>query len=302
MSSTLDNSFVLAAISAIESQLAVLKAHLAGGSLPSVGKAGRVAKAKKERKVSDAPPTAWRIFTDRVRGLLKANGYTAKALGVECVQFAATLKDENNDLSSLVDADILARRAAWSAPEVSRWEAKHGAKGKTSSAANSVVSGASKADEAPATGGSGPVSDSGSVKLKKERKNPWAGLSAEDKAAKVAKMASAKAAKKAAVAVTDMSAPVADTPVVSTAVSVPLPPSPKLSASTGANAGFQRMSLLGDPYWVNKATGHCYKRNKDGSQGNWAGIFHSSGGPVNGGPYIDDSADEPGSDTDELVF
>lgn len=44
---------------------------------------------------------------------------------------------------------------------------------------------------------------------------------------------------------------------------------------------------------------------KIGSQGNWAGIFHRTGGPVEGGAYIDDSAAEPiidGWDNDELIL
>lgn len=308
MSSTLDNSSILATIAALETQLAALKAQLSGSVAPVADKAvkaGRVAKPKKERKRSDAPPTAWRVFADRVRDLLKANGYTSKALGVECVQFAATLKDENADLSSWVDADILARRAAWSAPSVSRWEAKHGAKGKAGSAANSVVSTGSK-DEAPVTGGSGPVtatSDNGSVKPKKERKNPWAGLSDDERKAKAAKMAAAKAAKKAtAVVATSVLAEATVDPTETASV---VSQAPTAVASSSTSSGFQRMSLQGSAYWVNKATGHCYHRNKDGSQGNWAGIFHSTGGPVNGGPYLDDSVAEPGVDgwdESELVF
>lgn len=293
MSSTLDNSAILATITALESQLAALKAQLSGSSVVSapVGKAGGVVKVKKSRKPSTAPPSAWIIFTKKVRDLLKSNGYTAKAVGVELVQFAATLKDENADLDSWVDADILARRAAWSAPEVSRWESAHGAKGKAGSAANSVVSTGSKAEDAP-------VSDTGS---KKARKNPWAGLSAEDKAAKVKKMADAKAAKKAVAT----AATATDNNITTSVVAATTEPIAVATSSSSSTTGFQRMSLHGSAYWVNKATGHCYKRNKDGSQGDWAGIFHSSGGPVNGGPYLDDSVTEPGMDgwdDSELVF
>ena len=122
---SLDTSSILSAISAMEQQLAALRAQLGGGSVVASSPA-KTTTEKKPRKKSDAPPSAWRLFADRVRALLGANGYSGKALGTECVQFCSSLKEENSDFSSWADADILARRAAWTVPEVSKAEAKFG--------------------------------------------------------------------------------------------------------------------------------------------------------------------------------
>lgn len=53
------------------------------------------------------------------------------------------------------------------------------------------------------------------------------------------------------------------------------------------------ISIVSD-YWVNNKTGHTYHRNKDGSIGNWAGIFYAT--PT---PNIDTSASEPEPDEDD---
>ena len=281
MSSSVDYSSVLAAISTLETRISELKTML--GSVPAAptkGKKGRKnaapsvtdapatdappvtdtpAKPKKSRK--DAPPTPWRIFTDRVRDILRANGYVEKALGVECVQFAATLKDENKDLTAWVDADILARRAGWTPPTVSR--------AKANSAANSVVS-------------------EGADKPKKERK-PRA-----PKAKKV-------------------TAPSVPATVAADSVAVPtetpLPPSPVVSALSSAAPAFRKATVRGALYLVNLSSGHAYKRLANGTQGDWAGIFHRNGFPgdalqeADNGPWIDDSVAEPVSVADdELVF
>jgi hypothetical protein len=286
---------------------------------------------KKPRKKSDAPPTAWRLFTDRVRGLLKDNAYAGKSVGVECVQFCSSLKTENADFDSWADADILAQRAAWSAPAVSKqaeaglhW--KNGKKVVTPS--GSVVS---DGEAAPAE-----VSEP-----KKARKNPWADLTPEQRAAKVAAMKAGRDAKKTATESTDAvvvvveAAPApahvedavsdggssakkarkpwsAETKAAAkakrdakkasasstTAEMPPLPPSPPESVSGGSE--FQGIMLGGNRYLVNLASGHCYRRETDGTQGDWAGLFHRTGGPKNNGPWIDETVAEP--ENDELVF
>jgi hypothetical protein len=294
MSSTLNVSAILSTISAMESQLSQLRAQL--GSAPSVKAAASVPAPteKKQRKKSDAPPSAWRLFTDRVRALLKDNDYSGKAIGVECVQFCATLKDENSELSSWVDGDILARRAAWSAPEVSRGEAKHGkgwaktgerkaaAKAASVSAASSVVSDGEASVPASAD------------KPKKERKNPWAGLTPEQHAAKSAAMKAGRAAKKAAA--TDAA------PSVSLAASLPpLPSSPKGSVSsvrTGADdlVGFRKVTLATKPYWINLESGHAYERDADDSRGAWAGLFSKT--PK---PHVTKTSAPPADDFNALL-
>jgi hypothetical protein len=293
---------------------------------PSAASAPAPKKERKSKpKSADSEPrapTAWRVFTDRVRQTLREAGFEGKSLGTECVQFCSSLKEENADFSSWSESDILARRAAWSAPEVSKQKAA----GK-SWAKSSAPSVASEAEEA--------------APAKKERKNPWAGLSEEQKAERIAKMKAGKAAKKATEAPAEEEAPASDGESAPASVSssekkkrgpkkfsemspeevaeakakraakkeakssaaraaagaaaaakMPLPPSPPSSVS--ALEGFQRVMLSGAPYWVNLQNGHCYNRLADGSQGDWAGIFSRT--PK---PHIDSSVAEP---SDELVF
>jgi hypothetical protein len=148
---------------------------------------------------------------------------------------------------------------------------------------------------------------------KKARKNPWEGLTAEQRAAKVAAMKAGRDAKKAG-STTDSLTESADSAVK---VVVQAPPSPVVTAASSsvsaAKAGnaaansspdeFKGVMLGGSRYLVNLATGHCYRREADGSQGDWAGLFHRTGGPKNG-PWIDETVAEPTDDdnADDLVF
>ena len=343
---SLNTSSLLSAISAMEQQLAALRAQLGGASVAASSPA-KTPTEKKPRKKSDAPPSAWRLFADRVRVLLGANGYSGKALGTECVQFCSSLKSENSDFSSWADADILARRAAWSAPAVSKQAERgdHWKNGKkvatpTGSAAVSVVS---DGEAAPAVGEL-------TEQPKKARKNPWADLSPEQREAKVAAMKAGRAAKKAATesaaestdavevvvpAPAPVSAPAEDAvsdggssakkarkpwsaetkaaakakrdakkaaaPTSSSHASVlpPLPASPVHTAERATE--FQGIMLGGTRYLVNLTSGHCYHREADGSQGEWAGLFHRTGSPKNNGPWIDTAVPEPVfTDLDEL--
>jgi hypothetical protein len=336
---SLDTSSILSAISAMEQQLAALRAQLGGGSVVASSPA-KTTTEKKPRKKSDAPPSAWRLFADRVRALLGANGYSGKALGTECVQFCSSLKEENSDFSSWADADILARRAAWTVPEVSKAEAKFGPgwvknKAWRKTPTGSVVSGDGDGEAAPSA-----------EAPKKARKNPWEGLTPEQREAKVAAMKAGRAAKKAAtessaestdaeVLVVPAPAPAVDAtsdggssakkarkpwsaetkaaakakrdakkaaaaPSSSTAVNLPpLPASPESVAERATE--FQGIMLGGTRYLVNLASGHCYHREADGSQGEWAGLFHRTGSPTKNGPWIDTAAPEPVfTDIDEL--
>jgi hypothetical protein len=347
---SLNTSSILSAISAMEQQLAALRAQLGGVSVVTSSPV-KTTTEKKPRKKSDAPPSAWRLFADRVRALLGANGYSGKALGTECVQFCSSLKDENGDFSSWADADILARRAAWTAPVVSKQAERgdHWKNGKkVATPTGSVVS------DGEADGGAAPAVE----EPKKVRKNPWADLSPEQREAKVAAMKAGRAAKKAA---TESAAPVqtddgelvfsdsgdlvesapapAPAPAVdavsdggssvkkarkpwsaetkaaakakrdakkaaaatssTAAVLPPLPASPESVAEQATE--FQGIMLGGTRYLVNLVTGHCYRRESDGSQGEWAGLFHRTGGPKNNGPWIDTAVPEPSfTDLDEL--
>ena len=281
MSSSLNTSAILSAIASLETQLASLKLQLGGAS--SAKSAPVAKKERKPRKKSEAGPTAWIVFTDRVRKILKDNGYKASAIGVECVQFCSTLKTENADLPSWTDADILARREAWSVPEISKQAAA--GKNKKSSAPSSVVSGGD---------GDGEAAPASTEKPKKERKNPWAGLTAEQKAAKVAAMKAGRSAKKSAASSSDVES-VSQESVV--APLPPLPSSPKSVAVSNAAAnaapsaplpGFKKATLGSKAYWINPESGHTYFRNPDDSRGDWAGLFSKT--PK---PHIDDSVAEP---------
>jgi hypothetical protein len=55
-------------------------------------------------------------------------------------------------------------------------------------------------------------------------------------------------------------------------------------------------------YFINLESGHAYYRNTDGTQGEWAGIFHRQGAPVGGGPWIDTSVGEPEEEEDDTTF
>lgn len=302
--SSLNTSAILSAISVMEKELASLRAQLSPvKEKKAVKKTSAPSAVVSTEEKKPRAPTAWLLFTERVRGLLRENGYEKKSLGPEMTKFCSELKKENEDLASWAAADILARRAAWVAPE-----------GKTPSAPASVVEEAAEAEEKP----------------KKARKSAWEGLSEEERAAKIAKMQAGRKAKKPSDA--EEAAPASDaeesttssqkkkrgpkkqsemTPeelaadkakraakkaekaekkdAPSSPALPPLPPSPSSEAET---AVFKRVLLDGKRYLVNMSSGHSYFRAADDSQGDWAGIFRRTGGKT-GGPWVDDSVSEP---------
>jgi len=76
-------------------------------------------KAKKVRE-PDAPkkaPNSWIVFTMRVDALLKEHGVSGKA--VENKQFASALKTKKA-YGEWTDEEILAEKASWTKPEVSK--------------------------------------------------------------------------------------------------------------------------------------------------------------------------------------
>lgn len=340
MSSISENSALLAILSELKNGMLDISSRMSAleSSKPSApaaaGGAGK-GKAKKEKKAKDpsAPkrePTVWRIFADRVRGVLKDNGFSGTALGTECVQFCSSLKTENADLASWTSEDILARRAAWTKPEVSKAEAKFGknwVKNKSwrKTPEGSVVSGAADGEEEAADGEAAPA--------KKARKNPWEGLSEAERAERIAKMKAGREAKKAAA-----DALLEDEPLGASAAEIkaaaakkagrkvePLPPkteaaapktapeapkkasaapaasvsnaaasSSSASAAATSSGEFKPVMLNGERFWINLQTGHAYHRLSDGGQGDWAGIFSKT--PK---PHIDDSVPEPGAEAEE---
>jgi hypothetical protein len=297
MSSTLDMSSILSTIASLESQLATLKSQLGGSAVPAVGK-----KEKAPRKKSDTPrpPTDWRIFSDRIRDLLKNNGYSGKALGTECVQFCSSLKAENADLSSWDDGDVLARRAAWSAPEVSKQAAAgiHYKKGK-------------KIVTPPGSTGGSVVSDAesvsgGEISEPTKKRKP---MSDETKATAAAKRKATLAAKKAASSGTTAVVPSSDSALP------PLPPSPPQSVAGAMD--LKRVMISGHRYLVHLDTGHSWHAMVDSDnnlvmgsdgkpmRGGWAGIFSAPTTDEAGTKIpakVDGSVPDPNADSDELEF
>jgi len=318
---------------AILSELKTLNGRISSleSSKPSAPAAGgKAKKEKKERKSKSSDsepraPTAWRLFADRVRTLLRAEGYEGKALGPQCVQFASSLKEENADFSSWSDSDILARRAAWAAPEVSKGELK-GGKGwaktgerRASSKPSSVVSG-----EAPEE------AEEEAEKPKKARKNPWEGLSDEQKAERIAKMKAGKAAKKAAAEGSapeaEEEAPVSPKVKAEAAPKVKAEAAPKVKAEAAPKVKAEAAKpsspkaapkstpaapvaaaagkptpviFVGVRYLVHMESGHAYYRLPDGPnnehvKGDWAGIFSKTPSP-----RLDTSVPEPGAEGEE---
>jgi hypothetical protein len=311
--SSLNTSAILSAISVMEKELAALRAQIS----PATEKKEAAKKEKKEAKKEEAAkkeekeekktraPTAWLLFTERVRNLLRENGYEKKHLGPEMTKFCSELKKDNEDLSSWSSEDILARRAAWTAPEA-------------------------KAPSAPAS----VVEEKEEKEEKKPRKSAWEGLSEEDRAAKIAKMQAGRAAKKAAKGPeAEEAAPASDGEASVTssekkkrgpkkladmsseeraahaakvkeraakkaekkaAPSSPeLPPLPPSPVASVGESSFKRVLLDGKRYLVNMTSGHTYFREADDSQGDWAGIFKKTGSKKTGGPWVDDSISEP---------
>jgi hypothetical protein len=66
---------------------------------------------------------SWIVFTNRVRALLKANGYTGLDVATKANQFCSHCKSQTKEYAALTDSQILDMRSTWDAPEVSKQEA-----------------------------------------------------------------------------------------------------------------------------------------------------------------------------------
>ena len=144
------------------------------------------------------------------------------------------------------------------------------------SGASSVVS--EEAEDAP------------SGEVKKDRKNPWADLSEEQRAERVAKMKAGKAAKKEAAStviavaepVAPAPAPVAEKRPVKAAPSKPSAPKPTpvpveekvevIQASADDEEAFAPFEFKGVKYWKNGLQ-YVYKKTSDGGFGDYAGRY-----------------------------
>ena len=314
-------TLILSEVQGLRAEIVSLKAQVTGlqSLLAAKPVSAAPAKAVRAKKVKDpnAPPkerSAWGLFTDRVRGLLRENDYAGKALGPECVQFCSSLKEENGVFASWTDEDILARRAAWSAPEVSKGELK-GGKGwaktgerrqtaKSASVAGSVAGSVAEDDLEDGAASAAP-----SEEPKKRGPAKGTKLTEEQKAKRKAtreanKAKKAEAAETSAPASPKAEAAEATAPASPKAAPAPAPvkaaePVAAVAAVAEPKDKFTPVMLKGADgkpkrYFVNLATGHAYNRNEDGSQGSWAGLFSKT--PK---PQIDFTAPEPGAEEEE---
>jgi hypothetical protein len=282
MSITLSTSQYESIMSKLESlEGLVQKSGAVAPSVPT-GKAGKAKKTPKARDPSAPPkaPNAWILFTSRVRSVINESGVLGeKKLGKECTQFCSSLKEENAVLDSWTAETILARFSGWTVPEQSKM-----------AAAGISFAKKNKGSEAAA-----PESEAAAEPAAVSEK-PKRVISQEQKDKMRAGRERAAAAKKAAAA---GSAPVAETPapVAETAAA---PVSAPAAAEAEEEEEWMPMKLkvggVIKPFLWNPANNHCYNRESDGGQGEWAGVFNPKT------KTIDSSVPEPSEDEDFEVL
>ena len=248
------------AIAAIEKQLQTLRAFVGlPAAVPAKGKKAKVAvvaDATVPEKTRELSPAIAKmneerkaIFEELKTAWLSAN---ADYVSLDAKALAAAIKNGECEPKPLYSAALQehSRRQREGNPEA---EAKHAAYRAKVEKARSEKSGASSvaSAEKPAE----PVAE------KKARKNPWEGLTEEQKKERVAKMQDAKKAKKAAA-----------TP----AAAAPLPAAPKdaevVEASEDDEEAFAPFTLGTQQYWKNGLQ-YVYKKTSDGGFGNYAGRY-----------------------------
>ena len=248
------------AIAAIEKQLQTLRAFV---GLPAAVPA-KSKKAKVAAVADGAAPAPTRELSPAIAKMneerkaifeeLKAAWVSANAdyASLDAKALAAAIKSGECEPKPLYSAALQehSRRQREGNPEA---EAKHAAYRAKVEKARSEKSGASSVASAPAE----PVAD------KKARKNPWEGLTEEQKKERVAKMQDAKKAKKAAASSTP-------------APAAPLPAAPKdaevVEASEDDEEAFAPFTLGTQQYWKNGLQ-YVYKKTSDGGFGNYAGRY-----------------------------
>jgi len=250
------------AIAAIEKQLQTLRAFVGmPAAAPVKGKKAKVSQPADgaPEKTRELSPAIVKMNEERkaIFEELKAAWAEANAdyVSLDAKALAAAIKSGECEPKPLYSAALQehSRRQREGNPEA---EAKHAAYRAKVEKARSEKSGASSvvsAEEKPAE----PAAE------KKARKNPWEGLTDEQKKERVAKMQDAKKAKKAAT-----SAPVA--------AAAPLPPASKeaevVAASEDDEEAFAPFSIGTQHYWKNGLQ-YVYKKTSDGGFGNYAGRY-----------------------------
>ena len=286
MATTSETSKILSAISELKSQIAALEAKMGSLALtpePSAAKTAKAAKKPRDPEAPKRPKTEWILFTERVRSLLVANGYSG---GAEVQQFCSHLKEEQ-DMYKWNDESILASRKLWTAPEkkprapksVASVESdsekkpkadkpkkvlspEHLAKlaeGRARKAAEKKAAATAAAPAPEPEASSEPTSEAESTGSKKRGPKKGTKLTDEQKAARKAKMAENKLKK---------------------AAKVPLPADSDKEEGEVSEAEeepeiqFNPLIIKGKRYWWNPLNHHCYHREEDGSKGDWAGLLN----------------------------
>lgn len=172
MSSSTDmKSVILSTLKNLESQVAALRAAL--NEIPEVSSV-----QPKEKRVMSAGVAAWNENVKSVLSQMVAADWKHPVTGKSAIYRDALA--EAGRLRGLADPEVAKKQAEQKVKKAEKKAAKA-----ASSSASSVASAPSVAE---------PPSE------KKERKNPWLGLTEEQKAERVAKMAAGKLAKKEAAA------------------------------------------------------------------------------------------------------
>ena len=264
------------AIAAIEKQLQTLRAFVGlPAEAPAKSKKAKVAAPadgapEKTRELSPAiakmNEERKAIFEELKSAWLSAN---ADYASLDAKALAAAIKSGECEPKPLYSAALQehSRRARADNPEKqAKYEAYRAKVEQTraeKSGASSVVSAPQEEKPASAPASAPAVAD------KKARKNPWEGLTEEQKKERVAKMQDAKKAKKAA-------AVPAPAPAPAPAAAAPLPAAPEhaevVAADEDDEEAFAPFELAGAHFWKNGLQ-YVYKKTSDGGFGNYAGRY-----------------------------
>jgi len=305
-----------AEILSLKAQVTTLQSALASKPVSAAPVKGVRAKKEKDPDAPKRAPSAWILFTKRVHDLLAENSYTGSDLGKNNQMFCGSLKDENSELSSWKDEDILARRAAWAVPEISKQKASGKSYRKNKEGSTASVASAPAEDELEDAASAAPSEES-------KKRGPAKGtkLTEEQKAQRKATREANKAKKAAAegfsagrlddeplgASAEEIQEAVKAAAAVKKAAPAPAPAPAPVAVKTEAADEFKPVLLNKKRYLVNLATGHAYNRNEDGSQSTWAGIFSKKMQHPDGkiAPGIDFTVPEPGAEEaeeEELEF
>ena len=200
MSSISTSQKLSAALQQLESQIAIIRAELAAANKT----APTEPKAEKPKRELSAGVIAWNKQVNETLVQMKADGWRHPLTGKEPIYRDALA--EAARLRGLADPAIAAKQAEQKAKKAEK-------KAEKASSASSVVSAPESAPSEPS------VSTE-----KKAKKNPWADMTDEQKAERVAKMKAGREAKKLAAAEPAVAEPASDAESATSSVKKRGPP------------------------------------------------------------------------------